>query len=364
MESNPVRFFLREMESLLDASREGLARFVGAPSSDLVLLRNATAGVNSVFRSLSWRSGDEVLVTDHAYPACRNAVDYVARRSGAKVTPVRIPMPVGSPEHVIEAVLAGVTDRTRLALLDHVTSPTAIVFPMAELVRRLALRGVDVLVDGAHAPGTLPLSLERLGAAYYVGNCHKWLCAPKGAGFLHVRPDRQETIQPVAISHGYGTFRPGRTRLHDAFDWTGTDDPTPWLCVPEAIRFLESFEGGAGGLMVRNHALVAAGREVLCRRLGIAPPCPEAMLGAMAAVPLHDDPDPMALDPAARPSPAWRLQTQLLERYAIEVPVYYWPAPPRRFVRISAQAYNDLGQYERLATALAELLGAGPTATS
>jgi isopenicillin-N epimerase len=356
MESDPVRFFLRQMEPILDRSRQALAGLVGSEAADLVFVRNATAGVNSVLRSLRWKPGDELLLTNHAYNACRNAADYVADRSRAKVSVVAVPMPIDSPRQVIDAVMAGVTDRTRLVMLDHVTSPTALVFPIVELLALLAARGVDVLVDGAHAPGMVPLNLAQLGAAYYAGNCHKWLSAPKGAGFLYVRPDRQEGILPVVISHGLNTRRPGRSLLHDAFDWTGTDDLTPWLCVAEAIRFLESTEGGVTGLIERNHALALAGRELLCRALRIAPPCPEEMIGSMAAVPLPVDPDPAALDPAVTPSPVWRLQTRLLERFGIEVPVYYWPTAPHRLVRISAQAYNDLGQYERLAEAMAELL--------
>jgi len=359
MESDPVRFFLRELEPILDGSRQALADLLGVEAADLVFVRNATAGVNSVLRSLPWRQGDEILVTNHAYNACRNAVDYVAGRHGASVSVVSVPMPIDSPQQVIESVVAGVNERTRLAMLDHVTSPTALVLPIVELVALLAQRGVDVLVDGAHAPGMVPVNLAQLGAAYYAGNCHKWLCAPKGAGFLYVRPDRQEGIQPVTISHGFNTRRPGRPLLHDAFDWTGTDDLTPWLCVGEAIRFLGDRPGGILGLMERNHALALAGRDVLRRAMGIGPPCPDPMIGSMAAVPLPVDSDPAAGDPAVTPSPVWRLQTRLLERFAIEVPLYYWPAAPHRFVRISAQAYNELGQYERLAEALVEVIDFG-----
>jgi isopenicillin-N epimerase len=231
------------------------------------------------------------------------------------------------------------------------------VLPIETLVRELAARGVDTLVDGAHAPGMVPLAVKRIGAAYYAGNCHKWLCAPKGAGFLYVRPDRQPGLQPPVISHGYNSARPGHTRLQDAFDWPGTDDPTAWICVGEAIGFLSGLvEGGLDGLMRRNRELTLAARRMLSDRLGLSAVCPEEMIGSMAAVRLPDDPDPgAAMDPTT-PTPSHRHGTELLRRFGIDVPVYYWPEPPRLLLRVSAQAYNSLDQYERLADALAGLL--------
>src|SRR6266550_3303752 len=195
---------------------------------------NATTAVNAVLRSLALAPGDQLLVTDHAYNACRNVLDFVAAAARAEVVVVPVPFPLASADAVVEAVVARATPRTRLALLDHVTSPTGLVLPIERLVRELAGRGVDTLVDGAHAPGMLPLDLGALGAAYYAGNCHKWLCAPKGAGFLHVRRDRQGGVRPVVISHGANNPRTDRSRLLLEFDWTGSHDPTPYLCVPEA----------------------------------------------------------------------------------------------------------------------------------
>jgi len=359
MEQEPVRFFLRRMQPLLDESRRALAALVGADPADLVFVRNATTGVNSVLRSLRFQPGDELLVTDHDYNACRNAVRFVAQRAGARVVVAALPLPVESPRQVVDAVIARVTGRTRLAVIDHVTSPTAIVFPIEELVRQLKERNVDTLVDGAHAPGMLPLDLGRIGAAYYAGNCHKWLCAPKGAGFLHVRPDQQQQqIQPAVISHGFNTPRPGHTRFQDAFDWPGTDDPTPWLCVGEAIRFLEALTGGGmEGLMRRNHKLVLQGRRTLCEALDLSPTCPEEMVGSIAALRLPDDADPAAaLDASTAITPTHRWQLELLEQFGIQVPVYHWPTAPHKLLRISAQAYNTAAQYERLVAALRSLL--------
>lgn len=357
MEGRPVPFLVRDMFPLLDESRRTLAALVGTRPENLVFVNNATAAVNAVVRSLRFRPGDELLVTDHGYNACSNVVRYVVHREGADMVVAKVPVPIESPEQIVEAVLARVTDRTRLAVLDHVTSPTAIVFPIHELVRRLAERGVDVMVDGAHAPGMLPLSLDQLGAAYYTGNGHKWLCAPKGSAFLYVRPDRQEDIQPPVISHGYNQSRLGHTSFQDAFDWQGTDDPTPWLCVGEAIRFLSGLvPGGLDALMRRNREMALAARRTLCRRLSVRPVCSEEMIGSIAAVRLPNVPAATEVADPAAPVALPRLGRVLAERFAIEVPVYYWPAPGQSVLRVAAQVYNDAGQYERLADALDSLL--------
>lgn len=351
MEREPVRFFTREREPLLDAARDALAEILGADPADLVFVRNATEGVNSVLRSLRFDAGDELLISDHTYNACHNAVDYVAQRDNARVVVAKIPMPIASPDEAVEALLSAATDKTRLLLIDHITSPTALVLPLTRIVAAFAERGIDTIVDGAHAPGMVSLNLNEIGAAYYAGNCHKWMCCPKGAGFLHVRRDRQQPIHPTVISHGYNTVRPERGRFHEEFDWAGTHDPTPWLCLPDAIRFLESLhDDGLAGLRRRNHELAIAARRLLCDAVGVEPPCPEEMLGSMAAVPLW-------LDESAEKDAllSHPVHNRLLEEFGIDVPVYYWPDTPHLWIRISAQAYNSLDQYQRLADALREL---------
>jgi isopenicillin-N epimerase len=355
MEAEPVRFFSRELEPAMDAAREVLGTFVGADPDDLAFVPNATAGFNTVLRSLCFARGDELLTTDHAYNAAKNAMEYVAARDGASVVIAAVPFPSHGADEVVEAVLAAVTPRTRLALLDHITSATALVFPIETLVAELNARGIDTLVDGAHAPGHVQLDVPALGAAYYTANLHKWVCAPKGSGFLWVRRDRQEQIRPLAISHGANSPRIDRSRFRVEFDWTGTADPSPFLAVPDAIHFGgELLPGGWTALRERNHALALDGRDVLCERLGIEAPSPDEMIGCMASVPLPLETEPgrvqgieLSDDPVH----------DALEELGMQVMVTPWPQRPdggpwRRLVRISAAAYNHLEQYRRLAASL------------
>ena len=354
MEAEPVRFLGRELEGRLDTARAVLGAFVGADPDDLAFIANATGGVNAVLRSLSLASGDELLTTDHAYAACRNTLDYVAARTGARVVVATVPFPLAAPQAVVDVILAGVTPRTRLALVDHVTSPTGLVLPLTRIVAELAARGVETLVDGAHAPGMIPLDLRHLGAAYYSANCHKWLCAPKGSAFLWVRRDRQADVHPLTISHGAKGERAGRTRFRLEFDWTGTQDPTAWLTVPRAIEYMAGLvQGGWPALMARNRALALEARRLLCAAAGTLPACPDEMIGSLASVILTDN---------AKAETGWRvpepLQGRLFEAHGIEVPVMRWPAPPRRLVRVSCQLYNHAEQYARLADALRKELAA------
>lgn len=355
LEREPVRFMIRELEPLLDDARATLAAFIGADPAGLAFLPNATAGVNAVVRSLDFDQHDEIVVTTQEYNATRNIAEYAAQISGARVVVADVPFPVTSEDDIVNRILEKLTGRTRLLIVDHITSQTALVMPLARIVREVQSRGVDVLVDGAHAPGMLPLDLRALDAAYYTANLHKWVCAPKGAAFLYVRENRRASIRPAAISHGANSTRTDRSRYHLEFDWTGTFDPTPWLCVPESLRYMESIvEGGWPEIMRRNHALALRARDILCNALDIAPSAPDAMLGSMAAFPL---PDGRSLATSAlNPDP---LQDALFFEFKIEVPIMPWPAPPKRLLRVSAQLYNDESDYEKLAAAVTSLLQRG-----
>lgn len=353
MERNPVQFLARRLETLLDEARHTLAAFIGADPAGLVFVPNATTGVNAVVGSLRLERGDELVVTDHGYNACRNVVDHAASRAGAAVRVAPIPFPEATPDAVVSAVLAQVSDRTRLVLIDHVTSPTALVLPVERIVATLESRGIAVLVDGAHAPGMVPVDVAAIGASYYTGNCHKWVCAPKGSGFLVVAPPHRHAVMPPVISHGLNATRTDRSRFHLLFDWTGTGDPTPYLTVPRAIETMASLHPeGWDGVRRHNRSLVLQGRAIVAAALRDADRLPpEQMVGSMASIPLT--PGTGATDGGDGD----RLSAELRDRFAIEVPVPLWPRSPARVLRISAQLYNRLEDYERLASALAALSG-------
>src|ERR1700733_8925001 len=349
IEREPVRFFMRELEPLLDASRRALAAFLGADEAGIAFVTNATTGVNAVLGSLDFGPGDTLLVTDHAYNACRNALDYHAQRRGAEIAVACLPFPLGDPEEIVASVLSSVTPKTRLALLDHITSPTGILLPVERLVRELEARGVDTLIDGAHAPGMVATDLSKLGAAYYTGNLHKWVSAPKGAAFLYVREDKRASIRPTVISQGANSPRKDRSRYLLEFDWQGTVDPSAFLAVPDAISAMAALvPGGFPAVMERNRCLALSARATLCEALGQPPPAPDSMIGALAAVRLPDA--TTAAPPLVDP-----LQDELFHRFRIEVPVMPWGFP-KRWIRISAQLYNDENEYSYLARSLREVL--------
>lgn len=371
LEAEPVAFFVERHERVMDEARAALAGFVGCDAADLALIPNASTGVATVAANLRLNPGDEILISAHEYPACQNSLRHAAAHHGAKVTHATISFPCPSPDAVIQAYLDQVTPRTRLALVSHVTSPTGLVLPVQRLVRELAGRGVDTLVDGAHAPGMVPtLNLRELGAAYYTANCHKWVCSPKGSAFLWVRPDLQAGFRPLVLSNNAEKPRPGRPQFLTEFDYQGTADYTPAYSIANAIDFMGREIGaalGAGGdasagwraVMRHNHELCVRGRDVVCKRLGITPPAPDEMIGAMSTMilPSHDAARQAKL--AARPSRYHdAMQDSLLARHRIQVPVWGLAGRPERFVRISAQVYNALPQYEYLAEALATELEA------
>jgi isopenicillin-N epimerase len=272
-----------------------------------------------------------------------------------------VPFPVSSPQQVTDALVRCVTPRTRLAVVDHITSATALVWPLPELLAELTVRGVETLIDGAHAAGQVPLSIPELGASFYTGSLHKWVNAPKGAGFLWVRPDRQPAIHPLAISHGANSARTDRSRFRLEFDWTGTADPSAHLAVPDAIRFGEELlPGGWEALRSRNHHLALEGRDIVCAALGVEPPAPDSMLGSMASIPLPGESGMgtvQGVDLYGDPV------HDALDAQGLQVMITPWPQRPdggpwRRLLRISAAAYNDSAQYRRLAAALPAALSA------
>ena len=352
MEFEPVAFLDGEGLEQTARTRQALAEMLLCDGNDLALVDNATTGVNTVLRSLEFNAGDELLVPDHAYQACRNALDFVAERWGAKVVTVHIPFPVSGPDAVVEAIMNAVTPRTVLAMIDTVTSPTGLRMPFETLVDRLERRGVAVLLDAAHGIGMVPLNLDELGASYTTSNCHKWLCAPKGTAFLHVRRDKQKAIHPLTISHGMSFPLGETTRFRHEFDWTGTRDLSAHCSIPATIEHVGGLvEGGWPAIIQRNHDLVIRGRNLLCEALSLEPPCPDEMVACIATLVLPFDENEVInvheQDPLSR---------VLKETYGIQIPVWTWASPRGRYFRISAQLYNTEDEYRYLAWALQQAL--------
>ncbi len=335
MERQPMRFMLRELPPALRAAADRLAARLGAQGEDLVFLENATSGVNAVLRSMALAPGDQVVVFDQGYPACVNAARWVCEQAGAELVSVPLPFPGASDQAIVDAVAAALGARVRLAVLDHITSGSAVVTPAAELVRLCRARGVPVLIDGAHVPGMLPLDLEALGADYYVGNCHKWLFAPKGCALLWTRPDRQADLRPAVISNGLGL---GYT---DEFDWIGTRDHSPWLAITEALDLRD--ELGEAWIQQHNRDLVWQGAELLADAWGCELPVARDRAGSIIALPA-----PVELPGTWEAAEA--LQDRIWDAHRVMVPGF--PIHGRVWVRISAQIYNTLDDYARLAEVL------------
>jgi len=341
LERQPVAFLGRRFEGLMAEARAALGAFLGAAPDDLVYVSNATTGLNIVARSLPLAPGDEVLSTDQEYGALDRTWRFICGKRGARYVRQPVELPIVSAEQVVEAIWSGATARTRVLFVSQVTSPTAITLPVAELVRRAREAGIITVVDGAHAPGQVPLDLEGLGADFYSGNCHKWMMAPKGSAFLHARRERQSLLEPLVVSWGWEREEPGASRLVDYNEWQGTRDVAPFLAVPAAIRFMERHDWPR----VRRtcHELVRNARRALADLTRLAPITPDApeWFAQMAALPLP-------------PCDARTLQRRLYDEFRVEVPIIDWQG--RQFVRISVQGYNTQSDVDALVEALRALL--------
>lgn len=336
LEANPMQFMVVDWQPALDAARAQLAAFVGAPAERLAFVPNTTTGVAIALASTEVAAGDELLTTDHVYRACGNQLSRLAAARGARVVTVAIPLPYDA-EAALAAVTKALTPRTRLALFDHISSPTALVLPIAALVARCRERGIVTIIDGAHVPGQLPLDVSAIGATWYIGNCHKWLCAPKSSGFLAAAED--VAFVPVITSHGASPEYGPANRFHAELDWAGTYDPSTHLAVPSAITQVAAEAGGWPAIFARNHALVCELRRRLLDGVRATPVAADRDLGCMAALPITLPAGVSAGD----------LQMRVL-REGWELPIV--DVPHGTFVRISAHLYNHAGEAEVLARQL------------
>lgn len=345
LEWQPVKFLGREIGDHLAAARVALGTYLGAPADDLVYVPNATFGVNIVGRSLRLGPGDEVLATDHEYGACENVWWYESRRRGFDYVRQPIALPLTTAEAIVDQFWAGVTPRTRVIFLSHITSPTAVVLPVAEICRRAREAGILTVVDGAHAPGQLPLDLLALGADFYTGNCHKWLCAPKGSAFLYARAEVQSLVEPLVVGWGWGEDR-AVTFGSDFLDYNqylGTNDYAAYLAVPAAIAFQQAHDWDA--VRARCHALAGEfvrRMEALTGLPGIYPPDDGRFYGQMALAPLPPETDEAAL------------KTRLYDECRIEIPTIRWNNRP--FIRLSVQGYNTAAEVEALLAAVVGMI--------
>lgn len=337
MERQAVKFMDEELPQGLRRSADAIGKFVGAAGRDLVFVDNATAGANAVLRSFPWKRGDRCLLGSHAYPAVRFAAERLAAERGFKVVYAKVPSRVRGPADVVDAFAAALAPRTRLVVTDHIAAPSALVFPVKEIARRAKAAGARVLVDGAHAPGQIPLDISSLGVDYYTGNLHKWLFAPKGSAFLWARRAAQDGLVPAITSNNAGQG------FLKEFEWTGTKDPSPFLCAPAGLAFHRRL--GGRGLMERNKALAWAGAVIVAGRTGLAIPAPREMYASLVPLVL-----PKLL--GSGPKAAAKVHKTLQAR-KVEVPVF--PVGSELFLRLSAQAYNDLGDYAALARVIMKL---------
>lgn len=341
LEQQPVEFLGRRFNDLMREARSVLGEYLGADADDLVYVTNATVGLNIVARSLDLHPGDEVLSTDHEYGALDRTWRFLCAKRAAKYIRQPVPVPIESAQEVIEAVWSGVTDRTRVLFISHITSPTAIILPIKPLIERARERGIMTIVDGAHAPGQIDLNLRELGADFYSGNLHKWLMSPKGSAFLYARKELQHLVEPLVVSWGWEAEKPGPSRFVDEQEWTGTRDIAAFLSVPAAIQFQRDHEW----THVRRecHELVRYARQQVSVLTGLPSLTPDkpAWFAQMSALPLP----PCHLDD---------LTTRMYDEFRIEIPGVHWNG--RHFVRISIQGYNSQAEVERLVAALSILL--------
>ncbi len=335
LEREPIDFLDRRLPALLASARGDLARYLNAPTDDIAFVTNATTGVNLAARSLDLAPGDEILTTDLEYGACDLAWEWLAARSGARYVRAPISLPLEAPAQVVEALFAHATERTRVVYVSHITSSTALILPVDEIVSRARELGLVTIVDGAHSPAHVPVDIDALGADFFAGNAHKWLLAPKGAGFLHVRPEHQERVDAAIVSWGYAEGRGFQERI----EMQGTRDPGAWLAVPDAIRY--QAERNWDAVRDRCRALAREARRELCDVLGTDPLAPEEMLGQMASFRLP------------RPDPG--LRDRLFRDDKIEIPV---AGPNGDLLRISIAAYTTRDDVDRLLAALARELDA------
>lgn len=346
LELDPVRFFKTDLEHYSDDARNALSSFVNAPAEDLALVCNATVAVCTVLQNLDLAPGDEIVVTDHEYMATVNELDRICKHSGARVVTAKIPFPAVTPEMVTESVMGAITDKTKLVLISHIASASALIFPVEQIVPMVKAKGIDIFVDGAHVPGQIDLDLRALDPTWYAASCHKWLATPKGTGFIYTSPERQRGFEPLALSCRVHEKRADRKAFLCDFDYMGTNDYSANLSIPVSIAHMGAqLPGGWDALRKRNHDLIVEGAKIVCDAIGVEQQIPESMIGTMVGIPLPGTPTRGELYDDS-------LWDRLYLDHKIQVPIWELPSILPRVMRISAQLYNTIEDFEKLGAAL------------
>jgi isopenicillin-N epimerase len=343
MERQPIRFVMRELPAAIRNSASIMGEYLGADGEDIVFVDNASTGVNTVLRSLlsQLKPGDELLTTSHVYNAVRQTMLYVCSLTGAKYVEVEVPFPFRSSEDIVSAVKQAITPRTVFAMFDHITSPTGIVFPIQELVEVCKEHNIQVMIDGAHTPGMVDINLNKLGADWFTGNFHKWLFAPKGSAFLWTAKKNQSVIHSPIISHGY------TMGYHAEFDFNGTKDWSPFLSAPDGLAFWKSLGGSA--IRDYNNDLTLKARSLLLEAVPQEIPVPNELLASLATIVL-----PLAITTDNPMAESTALHDIFWDKYSIEVPIF--PFAGSLLLRVAVQCYNELREYERLASVLPDVI--------
>ena len=339
LEKEPVKFFEETIFDALQISRQALGDYINCPANDLIFFPNPTTAVNAVAKSLKLESGDEVLSTSHIYGALDRSWKYICKEKNARFVKANITFPDYSEDEFLKCFFSAVTDHTKVIFLSHITSMTAIKFPVEKVVAFAKNNNILSIIDGAHVPGHIPLDIKKLDADIYTGACHKWMCTPKGVSFLYVKKELQEDVHPLVISWGWESERPGKSKFLDWHEWQGTRDMSAFLTVPAAVKFLK--KNNWLEVAAKCRELVVSFRKKFIDNLNIEPPCPDYCLGQMASIPMP------SLDATA-------FKKKLMETYQIQVPVFEWG--DKAYLRYSIQAYNSEDDLEKLLFAVKELL--------
>lgn len=346
LEEDPVRFFKADLEDYNDDTRRAIGAFTRTDPDHIALVPNGTFAVATVLNNLDLSPGDEILVTDHEYMATFNELGKVCRDTGAKVVVANIPFPEVSPEQVVDSIVSRMSDRTRIVLVSHITSASALVMPVKAIVAAAKERGILTFLDGAHTPGQIDLNIGELDPTWYAASCHKWLACPKGTGFIYASPNQHRGFKPMVLSCRMHETRPERAAYLCDFDYTGTNDYTGNMVIPVAIEHMGAqLPGGWAQLRQRNHDLAIHGAELICSLLGSEQRVPESMIGTMVSIPIPGTCEPSTLLGEG-------LWDRLYLNHGIQAPVWDLPGVCKRMVRVSAQLFNTIEDYERLAEAL------------